>query len=130
MESYLGHHCARGKMDYKICRQKMDQWGFPVTETMILLLKGTSNHKRMTNDFKLGNFKIPAGGIENCDRIGAALNTLKKYFLGMDDTKRRLKRSMVMAYIIADRCPDFDLRRFRDACKSPPKRLKVCRNFK
>lgn len=25
---------------------------------------------------------------------------------------------MVMAYIIADRCPDFDLRRFRDACKS------------
>ena len=34
----------------------MDQWGFPVTETMILLLKGTSNHKRMNNDFKLGNF--------------------------------------------------------------------------
>ncbi len=36
----------------------------------------------------------------------------------MDDSKRRLKRSMVMAYIIADRCPDFDLRRFREACKS------------
>ena len=31
---------------------------------------------------------------------------------------KQLKRSMVMAYIIADRCPDFDLRRFRDACKS------------
>jgi hypothetical protein len=36
----------------------------------------------------------------------------------MDDTKRRLKRSMVMAYIIADKCPDFDLKRFREACKT------------
>ena len=118
MEAYLNHHCARNKMDYRICRNKMNQYGINVSEAIVLLLKQCSLWNRISTDFKTGEFKIPAGGIENCDRIGAALNTLKKYFLGMDDTKRRLKRSMVMAYIIADRCPDFDLRRFRDACKS------------
>jgi len=118
MESYLGHHCARGKMDYKICRQKMDQWGFPVSETMILLLKGTSGHKRMTNDFKLGNFKIPAGGIANIDRIGFCLNKLRQYFVSDSDSKRRLKRSVISAYIICDRHPQFDRNRFEKACKS------------
>ncbi len=118
MEAYLNHHCARNKMDYKICKSKMDQFGINISEAIVLLLKQCSMWNRIATDFKTGQFKIPAGGIENCDRIGSALMQLKKYFLGMDDTKRRLKRSMVMAYIIADRCPDFDLRRFRDACKS------------
>ena len=118
MEAYLNHHCARGKFDYKVCKQKMNQYGVNVAEAIVLLLKQCSLWNRISTDFKTGEFKIPAGGIENCDRIGSALNTLKKYFLGMDDTKRRLKRSMVMAYIIADKCPDFDLKRFREACKT------------
>ena len=39
MDHYLEHHCARGKMDYKICRVKMDAYGLPVAEAMVLLLK-------------------------------------------------------------------------------------------
>ncbi len=37
MDHYLEHHCARGKMDYKICRVKMDAYGLPVAEAMVLL---------------------------------------------------------------------------------------------
>ena len=98
MEAYLNHHCSRNRFDYKVCKQKMDQYGINVAEAIILLLKQCSLWNRISTDFKTGEFKIPAGG--------------------MDDTKRRLKRAMVMAYIIADRCPEFDLRRFRDACKT------------
>ena len=118
MEAYLNHHCSRNKMDYKICKSKMNQYGINVAEAIVLLLKQCSLWNRISTDFKTGQFSIPAGGIENCDRVGGALMQLKKYFLGMDDTKKRLKRSMVLAYIIAERCPDFDLRRFRDACKT------------
>jgi hypothetical protein len=96
----------------------MNQYGINVAEAIVLLLKQCSLWNRISTDFKTGQFSIPAGGIENCDRVGGALMQLKKYFLGMDDTKKRLKRSMVLAYIIAERCPDFDLRRFRDACKT------------
>ena len=118
MESYLGHHCSRGKMDYKICKQKMDQWGFPVIETAVLLLKGTSNHKRMSTDFKLGNFRIPAGGIANCDRIGFHLSKLRRYFYSDSDSNKRLKRSVISAYIICDRHPKFEWTRFEKACRS------------
>jgi len=42
---------------------------------------------------------------------------LKKYFAGMDDSSKRLKRSMVYAYIIADKHPRWDFPRFKTACK-------------
>ncbi len=118
MDHYLGHHCARGKMDYKICKSKMLQYGLPVSETMILLLKITSKWKTIHEQFKQGDFKIPAGGIENCDRIGGQLMSLKKYLLGIDNSDRKIKRQMVTAYIIADRHPGFDYNRFKNAIKS------------
>ena len=118
MEAYLNHHCARNKMDYKICKSKMNQYGINVAEAVVLLLKQCSLWNRISTDFKTGKFSIPAGGIENCDKIGSKLMHLKKYFLGMDDTKRRLKRSMVIAYMIAERYPEFDYKRFKTACAS------------
>ena len=78
MESYLGHHCARGKMDYKILKSKMTQYGIPVAETLVLLQKVNTKYRRHSDEFKLGTFKIPAGGIQHCDRIGAQLLKLKK----------------------------------------------------
>ena len=58
----------------------MDQYGINVAEAIILLLKQCSLWNRISTDFKTGDFKIPAGGIANCDRIGAALNQLKNIF--------------------------------------------------
>ena len=116
MEAYLSHHCSRQKRDYQIARNKMNQYGLNVAEAMVLLLKQSSLWNRVTTEFKTGEFKIPAGGIENTDRVGSQLMQLRKYFLGMDDTKRRLKRSMVYAYIIADKHPEFDFKRFKTAC--------------
>ena len=78
MEAYLNHHCARQKRDYQICRNKMNQYGINVAEAIMLLLKQVSLWNRISTDFKTGHFSIPAGGIENIDRIGSALNTLKK----------------------------------------------------
>ena len=118
MEHYLHHHCARGKMDYKICKSKMQEFGLPVSETIILLLKLTSKWRNIHEQFKRGDFKIPAGGITNCDRIGGQLMALKKYLLGMDNSERRIKRQMVTAYIIADRHPKFSYDRFKNAIKT------------
>tara|TARA_R100000426_G_scaffold10973_2_gene11456 strand:- start:4856 stop:5638 length:783 start_codon:yes stop_codon:yes gene_type:complete len=118
MDHYLEHHCARGKMDYKICRVKMDAYGLPVAEAMVLLLKLNSKWRRSTDEFKLGDFKIPAGGIANCDRIGSELMQLKKYFNGTDNSKRRIKRQVISAYIIADKHPKWDHNRFKTACKT------------
>ena len=117
MMNYLDQHCARNKMDYKICKLKMNLYGMNVSEVIVLLLKLASLWNRISTDFKTGTFIIPAGGIENCDRIGSQLMQLKKYFAGMDDSSRRLKRSMVYAYIIADKHPRWDFPRFKTACK-------------
>ena len=118
MEAYLNHHCARNKMDYKICRNKMNQYGINVAEAIVLLLKQCSLWNRISTDFKTGEFKIPAGGIENIDRVGSQLMQLRKFFHGMDDTKRRLKRSFVYAYIVVDKHPKFEFTRFKKACAS------------
>jgi len=119
MVNYLDQHCARNKMDYKICKQKMQQFGINVAEAVVLLLKQTSLWSRISHDFKTGQFVIPAGGIEHCDRIGARLMQLKKYFYGMESVKNKtLKRSMVCSYIVADRHPKFDPKRFLTACKT------------
>ena len=119
MENYLNQHCARNKMDYKICRNKMQQYGIAVAEMVVLLLKQTSLWSRISEDFKTGKFVIPAGGIEHADRIGARLMQLKKYFYGIEATKnKRFKRSMVVSYIVADKHPKFDHKRFLTACKS------------
>jgi hypothetical protein len=119
MNDYLNQHCARNKMDYKICRQKMQQFGMNVAEVVVLLLKQYSLWSRISSDFKTGRFTIPAGGIEHCDRIGAQLMQLKKYFYGMESSKnKRFKRSMVMSYVIADKHPKFEFKRFLQACKS------------
>jgi hypothetical protein len=42
---------------------------------------------------------------------------LRKYFVGMEDTSKRMKRSMVHAYVIADKHPRWDFARFKTACK-------------
>ena len=119
MENYLDQHCARNKRDYQICRNKMQQYGINVAEMVVLLLKQTSLWSRISNDFKTGRFVIPAGGIEHADRIGSQLMQLKKYFYGMESTKnKRFKRSMVVSYIVADKHPKFDPKRFKTACKS------------
>ena len=52
-------------MDYRICRNKMQQYGINVAEMVVLLLKQTSLWSRISNDFKTGRFVIPAGGIEH-----------------------------------------------------------------
>ena len=118
LDHFLGHHCARGKMDYKICKSKMQQWGLPVSETMILLLKVSSKYSTIGRTFKEGNFKIPAGGIEHCDRIGGQLNALKRFFIGADNSDRRIKRQIITAYIIADRHPKWQYERFKTALKT------------
>ena len=119
MNDYLGQHCARNKMDYRICRNKMQQYGINVAEMVVLLLKQTSLWSRISNDFKTGRFVIPAGGIEHADRIGSQLMQLKKYFYGMESPKnKRFKRSMVISYIVADKHPKFDFKRFKTACQS------------
>ena len=118
LDHYLGHHCARGKMDYKICKSKMVQFGLPVSETIILLLKLTSKWRLITEQFKQGDFKIPVGGIQNCDKIGSQLMYLIKYFLGMDNSDRRIKRQIVNAYIVAVRHPQFSFDRFKTAIKT------------
>ncbi len=119
MNDYLGQHCARNKMDYRICRNKMQQYGINVAEMVVLLLKQTSLWSRISNDFKTGRFTIPAGGIEHADRIGSQLMQLKKYFYGMESPKnKRFKRSMVVSYIVADKHPKFDHKRFKAACQS------------
>ena len=119
MENYLDQHCARNKMDYKICRNKMQQYGIAVAEMVVLLLKQTSLWSRLVTDFKKGLFVIPAGGIEHADKIGTRLMQLKKYFYGIESTKnKRFKRSMVCSYIVAARHPKFDHKRFLKACQS------------
>ena len=119
MNDYLNQHCARNKMDYKICRNKMAQFGINVAEAVVLLLKQTSLWSRISNDFKTGRFTIPAGGIEHCDKIGTKLMQLKKFFYGMESVKnKRFKRSMVVSYIVADKHPKFDHKRFKKACES------------
>src|SRR6056300_318386 len=117
MNDYLGQHCARNKMDYKICKSKMAQYGMNVAEVIVLLLKISSLWNRISTDFKTGLFLIPAGGIENCDHIGSQLMQLRKYFVGMEDSSKRMKRSMVHAYVIADKHPRWDFARFKTACK-------------
>ena len=72
----------------------------------------------ITEQFKQGDFKIPAGGIQNCDRIGNQLMYLKKYLVGIDNTNRRIKRQIITAYIISDRHPKFSFDRFRTAIKT------------
>ena len=119
MNDYLNQHCARNKMDYKICRSKMAQYGINVAEAVVLLLKQASLWSRITQDFKTGQFVIPAGGIEHCDKIAGRLMQLKKYFYGMESEKnKRFKRSMVCSYIVAHRHPKFEHSRFLKACKT------------
>jgi len=118
LEHYLDHHCARQKRDYQICKNKMNQYGLNVGEAIVLLLKNATIWNRISTEFKTGDFKIPAGGIENIDRVGAQLMQLRKFFHGMDDTKRRLKRSFVYAYIVVDKHPMFEFSRFKKACAS------------
>jgi|TARA_R100001440_G_scaffold1895_4_gene5920 hypothetical protein len=119
MNDYLNQHCARNKMDYKICRNKMAQYGINVAEAVVLLLKQASLWSRISQDFKTGQFIIPAGGIEHCDKIGGRLMQLKKYFYGMESEKnKRFKRSMVCSYIVAHRHPKFEHSRFLKACKT------------
>jgi hypothetical protein len=118
LEHYLDHHCVRQKRDYQICKNKMNQYGLNVGEAIVLLLKNATIWNRISTEFKTGDFKIPAGGIENIDRVGAQLMQLRKFFHGMDDTKRRLKRSFVYAYIVVDKHPMFEFSRFKKACAS------------
>ena len=53
-----------------------------VAEVIVLLLKISSLWNRISTDFKTGLFSIPAGGIENCDRIGSQLMQLEKILCG------------------------------------------------
>ena len=102
-----------------------------VAEVIVLLLKISSLWNRISTDFKTGSFLIPAGGIENCDRIGSQLMQLRRYFVGMEDTSKRMKRSMVHAYIVASTADYIEIfEKIFNAGRVPSKRINLVEFFK
>ena len=78
LDNFLKFHCDRNRQDYKICRSKMEQFGMPVAETLALLNGKATVSKDITEEFKLGNFSIPAGNITKFDRIAKEMTHIAR----------------------------------------------------
>ena len=112
---HLNQHCDRGKTDYQIVRSKMNQFGTPIGETIGIMLKQASVKNEVTEDFRLGKFKIPAGGLEYFDRVAKELAQIQK---AIDPSAKKIKRQLVRAYMIITKHRDWSFERFKVGMKS------------
>ena len=124
LNNFLDFHCTMNKQDYKIVKSKMEQYGLPVCETHYLLLGKATSHKTITDKFKLGNFKIPAGGIANFDDHMVQMAYINNVFNEGNSFKRRFIR----AFSIMKRHPKYDFQRFKTALKTKAAKLLAANN--
>ena len=119
MNNFLNFHCTRGKQDYKILRSKMEQYQMPVIETHYLLLGKATGGKNITEDFKHGNFKIPAGSIAAFDKLAEEMRYVNNIF----NSGNKLKRPFIRAFSIMKKHPKYDFTRLKSALKSKASKL-------
>jgi hypothetical protein len=102
----------------------MQQYGLPVCETHYLLLGKATSHKTITDKFKLGNFKIPAGGIANFDDHMVQMAYINNVF----NEGNSFKRPFIRAFSIMKRHPKYDFQRFKTALKTKAAKLLAANN--
>ena len=124
LNNFLDFHCTMNKQDYKIVKSKMEQYGLPVCETHYLLLGKATSHKTITDKFKLGNFKIPAGGIANFDDHMVQMAYINNVF----NEGNSFKRPFIRAFSIMKRHPKYDFQRFKTALKTKAAKLLAANN--
>lgn len=111
LDNYCDFHAKRGKQDYLICKHISEKYNVSIEASVLMLLNKGSFYKNITDSFKVGDFKIPAGHIEIAHDIGAKLTHAKAYV-------KDAKRVFVQAFIMLNRHPDFHWDRFKTALKS------------
>ena len=119
MNNFLNFHCVRNKQDYKILKSKMTQYGMPVAETYYLLLGKATFDKQTLDNFKRGEFKIPAGGISKFDQHAEEMRYVNNVF----NDGGKLKRAFIRAYSILKKYPTYDFGRFKIALKTKASKL-------
>ena len=115
LKNHLDMHCDRGKPDYQIVRSKMIQYKTPIGETIALMLGQAQVKNEVTQDFKLGKFKIPAGGLANFDKVAKELVQISK---SIDPFAKQIKRQLIRAYMIISKHKDWNFERLKAAMKS------------
>lgn len=115
LKNHLDMHCDRGKSDYQIVRSKMVQFKTPIAETIALMMRRAQVTNEVTNDFRLGKFKIPAGGIAYFDKVAKELVQIAK---SVDPDAKKIKRQLIRAYMIISKHKDWNFERLKAAMKS------------
>lgn len=120
LDNFLKFHCDRNRQDYKICRSKMDEYKMPVAETLALLSGKATVARDLTEEFKLGSWKIAAGNISKFDKIAKELTYIANQ---IDPNAKKLKRQLIRAYLIMVKHPRFSFERLKAAMKSKAGKL-------
>ena len=97
----------------------MEQYQMPVIETHYLMLGKATGGKHITEDFKHGNFKIPAGNLAAFDKIAHEM----KYVNNIFNSGNKLKRPFIRAFSIMRKHPNYDFNRLKSALKSKASKL-------
>ena len=116
---YLNFFCMRNKKDYQIVRSKMNQYGMPVSEALCLLAGDATWNNTLTENFKRGEFKIPAGGIAKFDKLASEMMFINNVY----NSGGKLKRAFIRAMIITQKHPKYDYARIKVSLKSKGSKL-------
>lgn len=111
LDDYCDFHAKRGKQDYGICRHIADKYEVTVEASILMLLNKASRYANITEDFQVGDFKIPAGHIEKAHALGARMLSARQYV-------PQYKRAFISAFIMLNRHPEFSWERFKSALKA------------
>lgn len=110
-DDYCDFHARRGKQDYGIARHISEKYEVNIESAVLMLLNKASRYINMTEDFQVGNFKIPTGHLEKAHELGARMLTARQYV-------PQYKRAFISAFIMLNRHPDFNWDRFKTALKA------------
>lgn len=111
LDNYCDFHAKRGKQDYGIAKHIAEKYEVSIEASILMLLNKACIYKNITEDFQLGDFKIPAGHIEKAHTLGAKMLTARQYVPSY-------KRAFIGAFIMLNRHPDFIWDRFKSALKA------------
>lgn len=118
-DDYLNFFCTYQRKDYLILRSKVNEYNMPVLEAVSVFLGRVGLDSGLASDYKEGRFKIPDGGLMRFDRIVSEM----KYINNIMNDSKKMKRSFIRAYMIADKCPNWNFQRFKAAMKSKGAKL-------
>jgi len=109
-DNYCDFHAKRGKQDYQICRHIADKYEINIEAAVVMLSDLTYIYRNVSDDFKVGDFKIKPGCIEKAHELGKKLLYTRQYV-------QKTKRVFIAAFIMLNRHPDFKWERFKTALK-------------